>query len=56
VVVVDADPSVAADAVVGGWGCDVLAWLTGRRASAGTVTASGDDLGALRLPTWFPFP
>jgi maleylpyruvate isomerase len=56
VTVLDADPHVAADAVVSGWGCDLLAWLTGRRASAGTVTVSGDDVGALRLPTWFPFP
>ncbi len=56
VTVVAAEPGVAPDAVVSGWGCDLLAWLTGRRASAGTVTAAGDDLGALRLPTWFPFP
>jgi maleylpyruvate isomerase len=54
--VVDADLTVAPDAVVTGWGCDLLAWLTGRRASAGTVTASGEDLGVLRLPTRFPFP
>jgi maleylpyruvate isomerase len=54
--VVDADATIAPDAVVTGWGCDLLAWLTGRRASAGTVTAGGDDITALRLPTWFPFP
>jgi uncharacterized protein (TIGR03083 family) len=44
------------DAVVSGWGCDVLAWLLGRNSGSDTVTASGHDVSALRLSTWFPYP
>ena len=43
------------DAVVSGWGCDLLAWLLGRNTGADTVTASGNDVSALRLSTWFPY-
>lgn len=44
------------DAVVSGWGCDLLAWLYGRRGTGGTVTASGNDVTALHLSSWFPYP
>lgn len=47
---------VATDGTVTGWGCDLLAWLYGRRPREGTLTAVGDDVRALRLPTWFPYP
>jgi maleylpyruvate isomerase len=43
------------DATVSGWGCDLLAWLYGRNTGADTVTASGHDVSALRLSTWFPY-
>jgi maleylpyruvate isomerase len=43
------------DAVVSGWGCDLLAWLYGRGAVAGTVTASGRDGSVLHLSRWFPY-
>jgi maleylpyruvate isomerase len=43
------------DAVVSGWGCDLLAWMLGRNTGADTVTASGNDVSALRLSTWFPY-
>lgn len=45
------------DAVVSGWGCDVLAWLLGRRGAGALVQVSGaDPTRALLLPSWFPFP
>jgi maleylpyruvate isomerase len=44
------------DAVVSGWGCDLLAWLYGRNTAGGTVTASGRDGGVLHLSSWFPYP
>jgi uncharacterized protein (TIGR03083 family) len=47
---------LVSDGIVTGWGCDLLAWLYGRRPSEGTLTASGDDVRALRLPTCFPYP
>jgi maleylpyruvate isomerase len=43
------------DATVSGWGCDLLAWLYGRNTGSDTVTASGHDVSALRLSTWFPY-
>lgn len=46
---------VEVDATVSGWGCDLLAWLYGRNTGADTVTASGHDVSALRLSTWFPY-
>jgi maleylpyruvate isomerase len=42
------------DGEVRGWGCDIAAWLYGRDARGGGIVASG-DLGALRLPQWFPY-
>jgi maleylpyruvate isomerase len=44
-----------ADAVVSGWGCDLLAWLYGRDAGTRTLIASGHDVSAWRLSTWFPY-
>lgn len=43
------------DAIVSGWGCDLLAWLLGRRPAADTVTVAGEQVSTLRLPDWFPF-
>jgi maleylpyruvate isomerase len=44
-----------ADAVVSGWGCDLLSWLLGRSSGIASVVASGNDVSALRLSTWFPY-
>ena len=54
---VDPDGDSAEDvaATVSGWGCDLLAWLNGRRPAGGTLTATGDEMRALRLPQWFPY-
>jgi maleylpyruvate isomerase len=54
----DVEPSGTqgdADAVVSGWGCDLLAWLYGRDAGTRTLVASGHDVSSLRLSTWFPY-
>jgi maleylpyruvate isomerase len=55
-VAVDRDDGARADvdAVVTGWGCDLLAWLYGRGA-AGTLSAAGRDSGVLHLSRWFPY-
>jgi maleylpyruvate isomerase len=52
----DALGAADVDAVVSGWGCDLLAWLLGRNTGSDTVTTSGRDVTALRLSTWFPYP
>jgi maleylpyruvate isomerase len=54
---VDSDgvPAAEVSATVSGWGCDLLAWLNGRRPAGGTLTAAGDEMRALRLPQWFPY-
>jgi maleylpyruvate isomerase len=44
-----------ADAVVSGWGCELLAWLYGRDAGRRALVASGHDVSGLRLSTWFPY-
>jgi maleylpyruvate isomerase len=44
-----------ADAVVSGWGCELLAWLYGRDAGTRALVASGHDVSGLRLSTWFPY-
>ncbi|MGQ0824209.1 MAG: maleylpyruvate isomerase family mycothiol-dependent enzyme [Actinomycetota bacterium] len=49
------DPNAEYAAEVTGWGCDVLAWLNGRTPAGGTLTVSGDEMRALRLPQWFPY-
>jgi maleylpyruvate isomerase len=54
-VVVSEGAGEAADGTVSGWGCDLTAWLLGRTSTGTTVTASGDDPRALRIPQWFPF-
>jgi maleylpyruvate isomerase len=42
------------DGTVGGWGCDLLAWLYGRDRDGAGLTATG-NVAALRLPEWYPF-
>jgi maleylpyruvate isomerase len=55
---VDVAPNDAddVDAVVSGWGCDLLAWLYGRNGAGGTVTVAGHDGAVLHLSSWFPYP
>jgi maleylpyruvate isomerase len=53
-VTVRSDDESGVDGEVRGWGCDIAAWLYGRDARGGGIVASG-DLGALRLPQWFPY-
>jgi maleylpyruvate isomerase len=55
-VAVAAGEPADADAVVSGWGCDLLAWLYGRDTSGDVLTTSGADRSVLQLPTWFPYP
>ena len=52
--VADDDADRAADGEARGWGCDIVAWLSGRDPRGGGILASG-DLSVLRLPQWFPF-
>jgi maleylpyruvate isomerase len=44
----------AIDAVVSGWGCDLLAWLYGRDPRANELTITG-VARVVELPEWFPF-
>ena len=52
---VETDAPDDVDAVVSGWGCDLLAWLYGRSGTGGTVTIAGHDGAALHLSSWFPY-